>query len=97
VGTQSREKVQLTQEAWHRATRAVNGIEPMTTQASAATLQAYQYKLSRARREMKKLQRKLDERKTAADVSSERRANLSAHSRLQQIITEIVTEEQDLG
>jgi hypothetical protein len=56
----------------------MNGTEPMTTQASP---QAYQYKLSRSRRELEKLQRKLDERKAAADASSERSANLSQHSR----------------
>jgi hypothetical protein len=38
------------------------------TQASAAPLQAYQYKLSRSKRELKKLQQKLDERRGAADV-----------------------------
>jgi hypothetical protein len=81
VGAQPREKVQLPQEAWDRATRVVNGTEPMTTQASAAALQAYQYKLSRARRELEKLQQKLDERRAAADASSDRRANLSVHSR----------------
>jgi hypothetical protein len=33
VGAQPREKVQLPQAAWDRATRAINGTEPMTTQA----------------------------------------------------------------
>jgi hypothetical protein len=54
IGTAPREKVQLSQEAWDRATRAMNGTEPMTTQVSAAALQAYQYKLSRSRRELEK-------------------------------------------
>ena len=73
--------MQLPQAAWDRATRAINGTELMTTQATAAALTAYQYKLSRARRELEKLQEKLDARRAAADASSERRANLSAHSR----------------
>jgi hypothetical protein len=73
--------MQLSQEAWDRATRAMNGTEPMTTQVSAAALQAYQYKLSRSRRELEKLQQKLDEIRAAADASSERRNNLSQHSR----------------
>lgn len=72
--------MQLSQATWDRATIAINGTEPMTTQASAEELIAYQYKLSHARRELQKLQDKLDARKAAADVSSDRRANLSAHS-----------------
>jgi hypothetical protein len=83
VGPHPREKVQLPREAWEwdRATRVIDGTEPMITQASAAALHVYQYKLYRARRELQKLQQKLDERKAAADASSERRANLSTHSR----------------
>jgi hypothetical protein len=53
----------------------------MTMQVAAAELMAYQYKLSRTRRELEKMQDKLDARKAGADASSERRANLSAHSR----------------
>jgi hypothetical protein len=52
----------------------------MTTQAAAEELMAYQYKLSRTRHELEKMQEKLNTRKVAADASSERRANLSAHS-----------------
>jgi hypothetical protein len=52
----------------------------MTTQATTEELTTYQYKLSRTRRELQKLQEKLDARKVAADASSERRANLSAQS-----------------
>jgi hypothetical protein len=59
----------------------MNDTEQMNTQVSAAALQAYQYKLSRSRRELEKLQQKLDERRAAADASSERRNNLSQHSR----------------
>ena len=77
---QPREQVQLSQGAWDRAARAINGTEPMTTQATAEELTAYQYKLSRTRRELQKMQEKLDARKVAVDASSERRANLSAQS-----------------
>ena len=59
----------------------MDGTEPMTTQISPAALQAYQYKIARSRRELEKMQRKLDERKATADASSERRANLSRHTR----------------
>jgi hypothetical protein len=47
-GLNHEKKVQLPQEAWDRAIRAMNGTEPMTTQVSAAALQAYQYKLNRS-------------------------------------------------
>jgi hypothetical protein len=52
----------------------------MTMQASVEELTACQYKLSRARRELQKMQEKLDARKSAVDASSESRANLSAQS-----------------
>ncbi|KAK1694903.1 hypothetical protein QYE76_011600 [Lolium multiflorum] len=42
IGPEPREKVQLPQEAWNRAARAMDGTEPMTTTATAAELQAYQ-------------------------------------------------------
>ncbi|KAK1613374.1 hypothetical protein QYE76_037047 [Lolium multiflorum] len=42
-----RQKLQLPQAAWDRASRAMNGTEPMTTTATAEELQAYKYKLSR--------------------------------------------------
>jgi hypothetical protein len=38
----------------------MNGIEPMATQVSPAALQAYQYKISRSRCELEKLQETLD-------------------------------------
>ncbi|KAK1613817.1 hypothetical protein QYE76_019334 [Lolium multiflorum] len=40
IGTEPREKVRLPQEAWDRATKAMDGTEPMTTQVSPAALQA---------------------------------------------------------
>jgi hypothetical protein len=79
VAAQPRDKVQLSKTGWDRTTRAINGTEPMTMQASTEEL-TYQYKLSRARCELQKIQEILDARKAAADASSERRANLSAHS-----------------
>jgi hypothetical protein len=59
----------------------MDGTEPMTTQVSPAALQVYQYKISRSRHELEKLQQTLDARKAAADASSELRANLSQNSR----------------
>jgi hypothetical protein len=81
IGAEPREKVQLPQEACDRATRGMSGTKPMATQCSATMLQAYQYKLSRSRHELEKLQKKLDERRAAADASSDRRGILSEHSR----------------
>jgi hypothetical protein len=56
-----REKVQLPQEAWDRAQRAMDGTEPVTKAATAQALQAYQYKLARAGRELEKQRAILDE------------------------------------
>lgn len=75
-----REQIQLFQAAWDRAAKAINGTEPMTTQATTEELTTYQYKLSRTRRELQKMQEKLDARKVAADAYCERRANLSVQS-----------------
>jgi polyhydroxyalkanoate synthesis regulator phasin len=50
----------------------------MTTQATWEELTAHHYKINRTRRELEKMQEKLDQRKHAADASSERKANLSA-------------------
>jgi hypothetical protein len=77
TGAQPREQVQLFQAAWDRVARAINGTEPMTMQATAEELTTYQYKLSRTRCELQKMQEKLDARKVAADASRERRGNLS--------------------
>ncbi|KAK1697025.1 hypothetical protein QYE76_013722 [Lolium multiflorum] len=44
IGPEPREKVQLPQEAWDRAARAMDGTEPMNTTATVAELQAYHYK-----------------------------------------------------
>jgi hypothetical protein len=46
--------VQLPQAAWDRAAKALDGTEPMNTTATAEELQAYQYKLARAGRELEK-------------------------------------------
>jgi hypothetical protein len=53
----------------------------MTMQATLQALQAYQYTLACSRCDLEKMQQKLDERKAAADASSECRANLSRKSR----------------
>ena len=76
-GGPHREKVKISQEAWDRAKQAMDGIVPMTTQANAEELMAYQYSLSRVRREIQKATALLDARKAAADESSRRRATLS--------------------
>jgi hypothetical protein len=44
-----REKLQLPQEAWYRAARAMDGTEPMTTTATPQALQEYQYKIACSR------------------------------------------------
>jgi hypothetical protein len=66
----------------------------MTTQASATALQVYQYKLNRERRELEKLQQKLDERRMIlanAEVTY-------VHTRgTQEISTEATAEEHDFG
>ncbi|KAK1698686.1 hypothetical protein QYE76_015383 [Lolium multiflorum] len=46
VGPTPRQRVQLSQEAWDRASRALNSTDPMTTTATAEELQAYQYRLA---------------------------------------------------
>ena len=55
----------------------MDGTVPMTTQANAEELMAYQYSLSRVRREIQKATALLDARKAAADESSRHRAELS--------------------
>ncbi len=80
IGTTPREKRQLPQAAWDRASRAMNGTELMTTTATAEELQAYQYKLSRAGRELEKQRIILEQRKAAASASSARRAEQSRQS-----------------
>ena len=52
----------------------------MTTSATLQELQAYQYRLARARREIEKAKVVLEQRKAAASASSARRANLSRQS-----------------
>ncbi|KAK1664818.1 hypothetical protein QYE76_052977 [Lolium multiflorum] len=80
LGPEPRDKVQLPQEAWDRATRAMNGTEPMNTTATVAELQAYQYRLARKGRELEKQTAELERRRAATSVSSRRRAELSRHS-----------------
>ncbi|KAK1573632.1 hypothetical protein QYE76_016399 [Lolium multiflorum] len=46
-GSSTRARVQLPQEAWDRAAKAMDGSEPMTTTAIVQELQAYQYRLAR--------------------------------------------------
>jgi len=47
-----RQKTQLSQAAWDRAREALTGAIPMTTQATAEELTAYQYKPARTRRDL---------------------------------------------
>ncbi|KAK1685575.1 hypothetical protein QYE76_046423 [Lolium multiflorum] len=81
VGPEPRDRVQLSQAAWDRAARAMNGSEPMATTATPEELQAYQYRLARAARELEKQTAELNRRKEAASASSRRRADLSRQSR----------------
>ncbi|KAK1611608.1 hypothetical protein QYE76_035281 [Lolium multiflorum] len=81
VGPEPRDRVQLSQAAWDRAARAMNGTEPMATTATPEELQAYQYRLARAARELEKQTAELNRRKEAASASSRRRADLSRQSR----------------
>ena len=72
--------VQFPQAVWDRVARAIDGTEPMTVTATAEELQAYQYRLTRAGRELEKQTAELNRRKAAASASSRRRAELSRHS-----------------
>jgi hypothetical protein len=58
----------------------MDGTEPMTVTGRAEELQAYQYKLARVGRELKKQRAEIDKRRAAASASSQRRAELSRHS-----------------
>ncbi|KAK1681565.1 hypothetical protein QYE76_042413 [Lolium multiflorum] len=80
-GSSTRARVQLPQEAWDRAAKAMDGSEPMTTTATVQELQAYQYRLARVSRELEKQTASLNRRKEAASASSRRRADLSRQSR----------------
>jgi hypothetical protein len=80
IGNPPRNKVQLPQEAWDRAAKAMDGSEPMTTTATVQELQAYQYRLARVNRELVKRTADLDKRRDAASASSRRRAELSRQS-----------------
>jgi hypothetical protein len=80
VGPTPRVRIQLPQAAWDRAARAMDGSEPMETTATVEELQAYQYRLARAGRELEKQTTALNRRKEAASASSRRRAELSRQS-----------------
>jgi hypothetical protein len=80
VGPTPRARVQLPQAAWDRAAKALDGSEPMETTATVEELQAYQYRLARAGRELEKQTAALNRRREAASASSRRRAELSRHS-----------------
>jgi hypothetical protein len=54
VGPTPRQRLQLSQAAWDKASRAMNGTDPMTTTATVEELQSYQYRLARASRELEK-------------------------------------------
>jgi hypothetical protein len=70
IETAPRQKLQLPQAAWEKASRAMSGAEPMTTTATLEEMQAYQYRLARARREIEKEKLVLEQRKAAASASS---------------------------
>jgi hypothetical protein len=59
----------------------MNGTDPMTTTATLEEVQAYQYRLARARREIEKEKILLEQRKATTSASSRRRADLSRQSR----------------
>ncbi|KAK1677859.1 hypothetical protein QYE76_038707 [Lolium multiflorum] len=80
VGPTPRMRVQLPQAAWDRAAKAMDGSEPIATTATVEELQAYQYRLARAGRELEKQTADLNRRKEAASASSRRREDLSRHS-----------------
>ncbi|KAK1643586.1 hypothetical protein QYE76_061391 [Lolium multiflorum] len=80
VGPGTRQMVQLPQASWDRAARAMNVTELMNTTATAEELQAYQYKLAHAGRELEKQRIELEKRRAAASASSRRRAELSRQS-----------------
>jgi hypothetical protein len=69
VGPTPRIRVQLPQAAWDRAARAMDGSEPMATTATTEELQAYQYRLARAGRELEKQTGALNRRREAASAS----------------------------
>jgi hypothetical protein len=58
----------------------MNGTEPMTTTTTVEELQAYQYRLARANRELEKQRVILEQRKATASASSRRRAEQSRQS-----------------
>jgi hypothetical protein len=70
VGPATRQMVQLPQAAWDRAAKAMDGTESMTTTAIAEELQAYQYNLARAGRELQKQKAEHDRRRAKASASS---------------------------
>jgi hypothetical protein len=80
VGPTPRVRVQLPQAAWDRAARAMDGSEPMATTTTVEELQAYQYRLARAGRELEKQTAAVNRRREAASASSRRRTDLSRQS-----------------
>jgi hypothetical protein len=72
--------VQFPQAVWDRVARAIDGTDPMTVTTTAQELQAYQYRLARARRQLEKQKIELDRRQAAASASSRRRDELSRQS-----------------
>jgi hypothetical protein len=74
IGPTPRHRVQLSQAAWDRAATAMNGTSPLTAAATVEEVQAFQYRLARARREIEKEREILEKRKAAASASSRRRS-----------------------
>ncbi|KAK1677583.1 hypothetical protein QYE76_038431 [Lolium multiflorum] len=72
VGPTPRARVQLPQAAWDRAAKALDGSEPMETTATVEELQAYQYRLARAGRELEKQTAALNRRQLPHQAGDER-------------------------
>ena len=80
-----RRTIEVSQEAWNKAKDAVERSIVLPPDATQEELQAYHYLLSkknadmtRRMREMEEERQRLEERKRLADISSQRRVELSA-------------------
>ena len=72
-------RVSVSQSEWDAAHNAIVNNTRLPIGASAGTLSAYHSILEKNRVRLQKEQAELDKRRAAADESSQRRANLSAH------------------
>lgn len=73
-----RRTINVSQEAWNRAKDAVDRSVVMPEDATREDMMAYHYLLSKKNQEMAAERAALDERRRLADLSSQRRAELSA-------------------